>query len=191
MDDIEIEIQVKVESIKPLLEFLRKHGKFKSKLHQTDNYFTPAHHNFLDVRPVSEWLRLRDTEGNYSINYKNWYFDKDGRSYHCDEFETKVDNLAPMKKIFKVLNFKPIVKVDKLRETWTYKTYEIAIDSVKGLGNFVEIEYIGKGEKVDPKKTTTEMIDFLKNLGCGKIKRNYLGYPFLLLFPKEAKYESE
>jgi adenylate cyclase class 2 len=189
MKDIEIEIQVKVEKIKPLLEFLKKQGQFKSKLHQIDNYFIPAHRNFLNVRPVKEWLRLRATKGSCSINYKNWYFDKNGRSYHCDEFETKFGNLAQMKKIFKVLNFKPIVRVDKLRETWTYKTYEIAIDTVSGLGNFVEIEYIGKDKKKNPKKITEEMVYFLKKLGCGKLKRNYLGYPFLLLFPKESKYE--
>ena len=96
-----------------------------------------------------------------------------------------------MKKILEVLNFKSIVKVDKLRKTWTYKNYEIATDSVKGLGDFVEIEYIGKDEKVDPKKITEEMINFLKSVGCGQIKRNYVGYPFQLLFPKEVKYEEQ
>ncbi|KKR80863.1 MAG: hypothetical protein UU73_C0002G0153 [Candidatus Daviesbacteria bacterium GW2011_GWA1_41_61] len=38
---------------------------------------------------------------------------------------------------------------------------EIEIDKVKGLGDFVEIEYIGKKE-VDPKKTAQQMIQFLK-----------------------------
>jgi len=26
-------------------------------------------------------------------------------------------------------------------------------------------------------------------LGCGEIKRNYVGYPFQLLFPDEVKYD--
>lgn len=33
------------------------------------------------------------------------------------------------------------------------------------------------------------MVDFLKQVGCGKIIRNYVGYPFLMLFPSEVKYE--
>ena len=55
--------------------------------------------------------------------------------------------------------------------------------------NNIEIEYIGKDNKVDPKKITEEMIEFLKKIDCGKITRNYVGYPFLLLFPEEVKYE--
>jgi len=89
------------------------------------------------------------------------------------------------------LDFKPLIAVDKIRKTWTYKDYEIAIDSVKGLGDFVEIEYIGKAMDIEPKKVTQEMIGFLKNLDCGKIKRNYVGYPFQLMFPDEVKFENQ
>lgn len=191
MNNTEIEIQVNIENSKPLIDFLEKEGEFKSEKHQIDEYFSPAHRNFIGVRPVKEWLRLRDSGGKYSINYKNWYFDDEGKSHHCDEYETKVEDLDQIKKILNVLNFKSIVTVDKLRKIWIYKDYEISVDSVKGLGDFVEIEYIGKEEKVDPKKITKEMINFLKDIGCGKIKRNYVGYPFQLLFPEEVKYEEQ
>ena len=76
-----------------------------------------------------------------------------------------------------------------MRKIWTYKDYEVAVDSVKTLGDFVEVEYIGKDEKVNPGKVTGEMVDFLKKVGCGKITRNYVGYPFLMLFPNEVEYE--
>ena len=191
MTDIEIEIQVSIENNKPLLAFLERNADFKSEKHQIDEYFFPIHRNFTEVRPVKEWLRLRDSGGKYSINYKNWHYDKRGKSHYCDEYETKIEDLDQLKKILDVLNFKPIVKVDKLRKTWTYKDYEVAVDSVKGLGDFVEIEYIGKDKKVDPKKITEEMINFLKDVGCGKIKRNYVGYPFQLLFPEEVKFEEQ
>lgn len=189
MNDVEIEITVNIENNKPLMEFLEKNAEFEKEKHQIDEYFSPAHRDFLDVRPVKEWLRLRDADGEYSINYKNWHYDKNGKSYHCDEYETKVEDLRQIKKILDILNFKSLVKVDKIRKTWIYKDYEIDIDSVKKLGDFVEIEYIGKDENVDPKKITEKMIDFLKNLGCGKIKRDYIGYPFRLLFPDEVKSE--
>lgn len=191
MNDIEIEIQVNVANLKPLMAFLKKNAKFKVKTHQVDEYFTPNHRNFLSVRPIAEWLRLRDANGHYSINYKKWYFDKNGRSYHCDEFESKVEDFKQIKKIFNALNFKPIVRVDKLRRIWIYKDYEISVDSVKKLGGFVEIEYVGKDNGINPKKITDEMVNFLKSLGCGKIKRNYVGYPFQLLFPEEIRYEDQ
>lgn len=187
-NNIEIEIQVKVEKLKPLMRFLKAKADFQGEKHQIDEYFSPIHKDFLSVRPVSEWLRLRSADGQFSINYKNWHHEKDNKSYYCDEFETKIGSAERAKRILSALNFKSIVTVDKLRKIYTYKDYEIAIDSVKGLGDFVEIEYIGKDSKADPKKITAEMIDFLKKTGCGKIKRNYGGYPYLLLFPKEVKY---
>lgn len=191
MNDIEIEIQVNIENSKSLINFLEKNADFQKESHQIDEYFSPSHCNFIGVRPINEWLRLRNSDGKYSINYKNWHRDKDGKSYHCDEYETKIEDLTQLKKILEALNFKSLVNVDKIRRVWKYKDYEIAVDLVKGLGDFVEIEYIGKEEKVDPKKITEEMVNFLKSVGCGQIKRNYVGYPFQLLFPEEVRYEDQ
>ena len=189
MDNIEIEIQVKIENSKPLLEFLKKNAEFKAEKNQIDEYFSPAHRNFLETRPVNEWLRLRNANGTYFINYKNWHSDENGKSNYCDEYETIIEDLDKIKKIFEAINFKSVVIVNKMRKIWVYENYEIAIDSVKDLGNFVEIEYIGKNKKVDPKKITKEMVNFLKNLKLGKIERNYVGYPFMLLFKNEVKHE--
>ena len=91
--NIEIEIQVNVENSKPLIEFLEKDGVFQSEKRQIDEYFSPALKDFLTTRPVAEWLRLRDADGKYSINYKNWHFDKNGKSHYCDEFETKLESV--------------------------------------------------------------------------------------------------
>jgi len=188
MKTTEIEIQVNIKHTKPLLEFLEKNAEFKYEKHQIDEYFTPIHRDFLAVRPAVEWLRLRNADNKYSITYKNWHHDKDGKSHHCDEYESELENIEMLEKIFKALNYKSLTVVDKLRKIWNYKNFEISIDTVKNLGDFVEIEYIG-GDNVDPKKITDSMIKFLKDTGCGKIKRNYNGYPFLLLFPDQAKYE--
>lgn len=186
--NIEIEIQVNVEKSGPLLEFLGKNAVFQSEKRQMDEYFSPAHRDFLSIRPVEEWFRLREAEGRCSLNYKRWHYDESGKSHYCDEFETKLDDLNSVKKILAALDFKPLVVVEKTRKIWNYKDYEIAVDAVKNLGDFVEIEYIGQNE-ADPAKITEEMIGFLKEIGVGKITRNYVGYPFLMLFPEEAKYE--
>jgi len=190
-NNIEIEIQVNIENSKPLLEFLEKNAVFQKENHQIDEYFSPIHRNFIEVRPVEEWLRLRDSSGKYSINYKNWHFDKNGKGHYCDEYETKIEDLNQLRKILEVLNFKSLVVVDKVRKIWTYGEYEISMDSVKGLGYFVEIEYVGKDNQADPKKITDEMVKFIKGINCGKITRNYVGYPFQLLFPDEVKLEEQ
>ncbi|MHB8904293.1 MAG: class IV adenylate cyclase [Patescibacteria group bacterium] len=188
-NNIEIEIQVNIENSAPLFDFLKSQGVFVHEVHQVDEYFSPVKDDFLAIRPVSRWLRLRQTEKGNSFNYKNWYFNEDGTSNYCDEFETKIEDINSTRKILKALEFKNIVIVDKLRKIWTFKDYEIAVDSIKGLGDFVEIEYIGNDNNINPKQVTDEMILFLKNLGVGKITRNHVGYPFIMLFPKEVKYQ--
>ncbi|MFA5644562.1 MAG: class IV adenylate cyclase [Patescibacteria group bacterium] len=188
-NNIEIEIQVNIENSQPLNDFLETKGIFKGEVHQIDEYFSPGHKDFLSVRPVNEWLRLRNADGNFSWNYKNWYFTEKGESHYCDEFETGIEDIEKAKKILEVLNFKSLVVVEKLRKIWQYQDYEIAIDSIKGLGDFVEIEYIGKDSKVEPEEVTKEMILFLQNIGVGKITRNHVGYPFMMLFPDEVEYD--
>ena len=188
-NNIEIEIQVNIENSLPLLDFLKTNGVFKHEVHQVDEYFSPAGDDFLATRPVSRWLRLRQTDKGHSFNYKNWHFDEVGQSHYCDEFESKIEDLPAIRKMLEALKFNSLVVVDKVREIWTFEDYEIAIDAVKDLGDFVEIEYIGNDSQMDPKKITDEMILFLKKLGVGKITRNHVGYPFIMLFPDEVEYQ--
>ena len=186
---MEIEIQVQVERTNKLKAFLKKSAKYIGESRQIDRYFTPAHRNFVKVRPIIEWLRLRDSSGKYSINYKKWHVEKDGRTHFCDEYESPVVDIEQLLKIFSALNMVAVTSVNKVRRIWRYKDYEISLDSIKGLGDFVEIEYKGKETDKKPAEITNEMIEFLKVFKVGKISRNYVGYPFQLLFPKEVKYE--
>lgn len=189
MKNIEIEIQVKLQKTKPLIDFLKKNAKLIGTQRQIDKYFTPKHRDFLAKKKVNEWLRLRSSEKGGSINYKNWKYDETGRSHHCDEYETKVESLDSLENIFAALDHKEICRVDKTRTIYKYKNYEISIDKVKGLGQFVEIEFLGETNK-KPAEVTNEMISFLKKLGIGKISRNFRGYAYMAAFPKrEIEWE--
>ena len=186
----EIEIQVRIENVEKLLCFLEHHASNKMQRCEIDQYYTPAHKDFTKQRPVTEWLRLRNADNAFFMNYKKIYYDNNGHSHFRDEFETKISDLDAAKKIVEALGFRPLVKVDKLRKIYNYNDYEIAIDSVKGLGEFVEIEYKGnETPQSEAENITAGMIQFLQEIGCGKIKRNYLGYPFQLLFPAEVTIE--
>jgi adenylate cyclase class 2 len=188
MKDVEIEIQVRISDTELLLKFLSANAEFKGEKFQKDQYFSPANRNFLDAKPIKEWLRLRESNTN-SLNYKNWHYDTNGKSNYCDEFETVIDNIDQVRKIFNAIDIKPIVTVEKNRKIWNFKDYEISVDSVVNLGDFVEIEYKGQVDNVNPKNITDEMIKFLKDIGIKKIERNYVGYPFLLLFPDGDNFE--
>jgi adenylate cyclase class 2 len=183
MKDIEIEIQTRVENVAPLLEFLEKNAEKVFEDHQKDEYYTPAHRDFVETRPIEEWLRIRES-GKHSVTYKKWHYNSDGTSNHCDEFETKVDDPDSIRKIFSAIDIKPLITVDKKRQSWNWQDYEVSIDHVEGLGDFVEVEYKGS-MKVDPNAKASEMIEFLKTNGVGRVEINYSGYPHMLLFPSE------
>lgn len=183
---VEIEIQVQIEKLNNLLAFLKKSAKFIGIMTQQDTYFVPAHRDFLLKRPVNEWLRIRESSGTTSVNYKNWHQDQKGEHLYCNEFETRVAKADQIKKIFNVLGMNPIITVCKVRKTWAYQNYEISIDDVRQLGCFIEIEYCGTDSSQEATKIIREMIGFLKHLNCGKITRNNKGYPFQLLFPEEV-----
>lgn len=188
MKNREIEIQVKVENIIPLRQFLSKKAKYSGSNYLVDRYYTPKHRDFLKKKPVSEWLRLRESDGKSSITYKYWYYKPNGKSTHADEYESKVDDIDQLQMIFKAIDCKLICTIDKTRETYQYQDYEIALDSIKELGDFVEVEHKGNNND-DSVKITDNMISFLKDIGVGKITRNFNGYPFIKLFPKDVKYE--
>lgn len=185
----EIEIQVRVEKIGNLLKFLKQNAQFIGSEHQIDTYYSPIKNSFIDVRPVREWLRLRNSSGKYTVTYKNIRFEEDGRTHDKVEFESEIKDITQLENIFLALNFKPIVTVDKKRQIYVYKAYEVSIDSVDNLGDFVEIEYKGEVNSKKPSDITQEMVDFLRKNGCGKILRNYSGYPHQILFPNEVVSE--
>lgn len=183
----EIEIKVRVENVKPLTKHLKDNAKFLNKNRQVDHYFSAPHRNFVDKKPVEEWLRLRNEEGKHSITYKYWHYDKDGKSNYCDEYETVVEDVEKIGLILSALNFESLIKVDKNRESYEFEDYVVSIDNVDGLGDFVEVEYYGKDE-TEPKVITDKMVEFLKSLNVGKIHRNFVGYPFMMLFPNDVEF---
>lgn len=184
-NNIEIEIKVKVERIEKLQQFLQEHAQFRGEKHQIDEYFTPETGDFMTVRPVNEWLRLRDANGTCTINYKLWHRDHTGKSEYCDEIETSVGELAQAQKILKALHFRSLVTVDKVRSVWIYQNFEIGIDVVQNLGTFIEVEYVGKDTNAVPKIVMAQMIAFLEETQCGKMSMTDTGYPMLLLHPEE------
>lgn len=189
MKNVEIEIKVRVSKAERLEKFLKSEAQFLDENYQKDEYFTPAHRNFVAVKPVEEWLRLRTSGKNYGITYKNWHYDDQGISHYCDEYETEVADLDQMRRIFAALDMKPLITVEKTRRRWRYTNYEVSLDRVTSLGDFVEVEYKADKVPADPAHITAEMIIWLREIGVGKIERSLLGYPFMLLNPGETAFQ--
>lgn len=188
MKDVEIELQVRVENVKPLLELLQSEGKYIGAYHQLDEYFTPAHRDFAAKKPIEEWLRIRSSKTS-SVTYKRFKYDSKGRSNYCDEYETSIGDPIQFRKILCTMDYTVVVSIDKQRQIYMFQDYEIAIDSVKDQGDFVEIEYKGPDPVFNPDDIIERMTQFLKDLNCGKLERNFRGYAYAALYPNEYVFE--
>ena len=188
MKDIEIELQVRVENVTPLTNLLESDAKYIGEYTQLDEYFSPAHRDFAGKKPIEEWLRIRSSKES-SVTYKKFHYDANGRSNYCDEFETGISDPAQFKKILDAIDYTVVVSVDKTRKIYWYYDYEVAIDKVKHQGDFVEIEYKGPDRGLSPDSIIRSMTQFLKDLNCGKLERNFRGYAYTALYPDEHVFE--
>lgn len=167
-DSIEIEDKFWVPNTKPLLNWLSKNAKFEYKKRQIDEYFTPAHVDWLAEKYPNEFFRIRNADGDFSANYKFWYKTKtDHKGSHCDEFETDLDDGDQFKKMILAMGFKSRITVDKIRSSYQYKNFEIDIDEVKDLGTFCEIEI--ESDYIDIPDATNQIKNFATKIGVSDI----------------------
>jgi len=153
---------------------------FVKKVLQTDEYFTPAHRNFVEPKFPFEWLSIRKRGDKAILNYKHFHPDNAEVHTHCDEFEAEIKNPEGLKKIFFALDFKSLVTVDKEREVFVYEDeFEIALDIVKDLGYFIEIETMKDFGSVE--KAREKLFGFAKILGVDVSNPDLRGYPFLMM----------
>lgn len=178
-EDIEIEAKFEVLDINSLKQWLLKFTTFDEEIKMVDDYYIPAHRDFLAVEYPYEWLRLRTDSKGSSINYKYWYPPNEPESTHCDEFETSVADASKMKMIFKSLDINKVATVDKHRTVYNAGNMEFALDHIKDLGWYLEIEY--KGTELNIVEVNEEFKKLFKQLKEFLGDRNYRGYPYMIL----------
>lgn len=89
-------------------------------------------------------FRLRDKQGKYSMTYKTDHFEADTWS-HSDEYEIAISDFKKGIEIVKALGLKDLVRVYTKKHVFQGSGFEIVLEEVAGLGNFIEIEYLDSG----------------------------------------------
>jgi len=178
---MEIEIKAKVKDLKSIRRRLVKLGaRSVKKVHQIDMYYS------LYKRPLNKKkgaiVRVRH---NKNIRQTLFEFDWAKNAMAAYEIEVEVNDLKNLERILKKIKAKKEVTVDKKREYFKKGVFEIVLDQVKDLGNFIEVEIQGK----DSKRNRHRIINLLERLGVEK-KDFVLGprYHSLLLAKKGRKY---
>jgi adenylate cyclase class 2 len=114
-----------------------------SPLAQCDVYFS---HPVRDFAQTDEAFRLRRVGEHNALTYKGPLIDKQTKTREEIEipFAPGADAAAQMAEMLRVLGFLAVRSVEKTRQplhlTWQGRELELALDSVAGLGEFLEIE---------------------------------------------------
>ncbi|MGH8964017.1 MAG: class IV adenylate cyclase, partial [Actinomycetes bacterium] len=130
---------------------------------QVDAYYNAPHRDFLATEAISEWLRVRTEDRGSSINYKRWHPVDALVKTHADEYETNVADVEAIRRLLDVLDFTPLITVDKTREEWKLPDVEVVFDHVVDAGDFVEFEF--KGDAADVEDATSRLEEFIASLG--------------------------
>ena len=177
-NDIETETKIIIteEEYNELTIFMKNNAKFLKENHQLDTYYQPTYRNFLNDNEVNEWLRIGKRGNKIILNYKNWH-----DNMYCDEYEVEIDNSENLDKIFSILGLEKIAVVDKQRSTYLYQNkYEIALDYVKELGYFIEIEV--KEYSKEPIEEYGDLLILAKSLNLNLDNIDNRGYPYRMIY---------
>ena len=151
------------------------------RVRQVDTYYDAPHRSFPET---DEALRVRvetDDEGRWvGITYKGPLVEAESKTR--EEHETAVGDETAARAILEGLGFTPAATVEKERERFAYEGYTVTLDTVDGLGEFVEVET--EAEAVEAAREGA--IAVVRELGLEpdeQVRTSYLG---LLLDERNA-----
>ena len=155
-----LELKIRVTSHQSFKKILEQIGaENKGMLKQKDVYYSIP----------NGLLKLRIENGNESLIFYNR---NENNKNRWSDFEVLQFANAKGEKFFNNL-FDVEVIVKKKRELFYYDDTRIHLDSVKYLGNFLELETLVINGKVDAKKRFEKIIGLLKLNESKQIRKSY------------------
>jgi adenylate cyclase class 2 len=164
-------MEIEVKAPLPDVDMIRKKvselgGRDFGTSIQVDEYFA---HPSRDFAITDEALRLRTENDLTVITYKGPKLDRDTKTR--EEFEVSVANRATMASILDRLGFKTVIKISKRRQVFGLRGVTVCFDSVKGLGDFIELEV----DSDDVEAGKRSIFALMKEIGVsGNERRSYL-----------------
>lgn len=179
-EEIEVKIKVADDATEMITAWLQKNAEFKYKVTQEEYYLDNPNSSWFrrhqsGYRYALQYLRVRFTKNGDSVCFKDWETgDMPGAAgLFCKDIEYKVNCGKQALALFKSLGFTDVTKFYKLRETYICQDIEISIDTVEGLGCFIEFE-IKVRQHEDQNHEYNRLISFIEtDLGitCYKIQK--------------------
>jgi adenylate cyclase, class 2 len=170
----EVEIKIQVPDIGGIIRKLESHGcVFGEPVVQRDVVYIPNDVFEMPTPAGTNVLRIRKQGGKNILTLKQ--SDK-GNHLSKLEHELEISDDAQMDAIIKLLGFKIITDTTKIRRKCKAGEYEICVDAVEDLGDYLEMEKI---TDQDPKTVQQEMLKYLSDIGIDASRQIDVGYDVL------------
>lgn len=185
MKEVEILVMIQSEDFQGIRNKILKKAKFISQSKVLDTYyFDPLRNNLQPDENLAlyECFRLREKDDKAYLTYKIDKFDKNGKWLYSDENESAVKKVEEISKIINNLGLKELVVVDMVKEYYENDEFTIAIEYVKNLGAFLEVESKKKFEsEEDIKLEKSKIEEFIVAFGFAVSGDVGIGKPEMLL----------
>jgi len=176
----EIEIKAKLGDLNNTEQKLKAlGGQLSDPVVQKDRVFLQNGTAFEEITINTPVLRIRaQTPGKTLLTYKHIR----GEELDKQEHEVEVSNADEMEQILRLSGFYQAVAFTKQRRKCKLSGYEICLDSVRDLGDYVEIEKLipDDMEGKDGQAVQKELFDFLRQLGVEEEDKVLSGYDVLI-----------
>jgi adenylate cyclase class 2 len=140
---------------------------------QSDVYYDAPDRDFAET---DEALRLREERGDgvtTRLTYKGPLLEAESKTRA--EAETEVDDPEAAEDILSGLGYRPAAEVHKERTRFEHRGYTVTLDSVDGLGEFVEVETETEDDIEDAREGAREILASLGLNPDEQIRTSYLG----------------
>jgi adenylate cyclase, class 2 len=168
----EIEVKFRVENPEETLASLEKAGiKLSEPVEQDDTVFVNYDGDFNRFPKGANFLRIRLAKDKALLTLKR------GDELASIERETEISDPKAMREALEFMGYHEAVRVKKVRRKGRLEQYEICLDDVARLGQFIELEEI---TAKSPEVAQQEMIEVLARLGIVVGERVTNGYDTLM-----------
>lgn len=179
----EIEVKIKLQNKEEFCQKLKDLGCILSDpITQNDVIFLPQTMKEYKIVEGDIVVRTRKQDHNKLFTLKR----QKSHQLESKEIEFEIGDIDKMHEVLVLLGYKEFIRVNKTRTNTKYQNYDISIDSVEHLGDFVEVEVL-TDEDVDVPKVQEKMVEFLKGLGEDMSERVFIPYDTQMYNHKSLK----
>lgn len=173
MYEVEVKVRADHETVRERLRELD--ARSLGTVTQEDFYYDAPHRDFAET---DEALRIRreadDDDAVEVVTYKGPLVEQESKTRK--EHETVVGNGETVDQLLSALGFESAATVHKERERYELDSYVVSLDTVTGLGEFVEVETETNESGVESARVGA--YEVLHELGLDpddQIRTSYLG----------------